>query len=88
MFSVLLSNKAEKQLRWLDSSMRSKISELFKALEETPVPAAQYDLKKIRGEQDTYRIRLSSFRVLYCVFWDEKVVRIAKLERRSETTYS
>ncbi len=87
MFSVLLSNKAEKQLKGIDEKMLARVRGLFLELEKNPVPAKEYDVKKIKGEESSYRIRISSFRVTYSVFWEEKAARIAKVELRSETTY-
>ncbi|MDP3742096.1 MAG: type II toxin-antitoxin system RelE/ParE family toxin [Candidatus Micrarchaeota archaeon] len=87
MFVVRLSNKAEKQFKQLEDKLHTKIIELFKTLENNPVPKEQYDLLKVGGEPDTYRIRLSSHRTVYRIFWQEKVIRIAKIERRTETTY-
>ncbi len=87
LFSVLLTNRAKKQLIRLKPSLRSRVEELFEALEIRPVPAGEYDLKKIKGEADTYRIRISSYRIAYKVYWDRKAIGVAKIERRSETTY-
>ncbi|MCL5011711.1 MAG: type II toxin-antitoxin system RelE/ParE family toxin [Candidatus Marsarchaeota archaeon] len=87
MFSVKLSNKAEKQTLKLEPSIRSRVDELFTILESKPIPTADYDLKKIKGEENTYRIRLSSYRVLYKLFWDEKIIRVIKVEKRSDNTY-
>ena len=70
MFSVLLSNKAEKQYKRLDAAIRLRVEELFRTLEQKPIPADDYDLLKI--DEDTYRIRLSSFRVVYRVYWESK----------------
>ena len=87
LFLVLLSNKAEKQLKDIEKKMRKRIEELFEVLENAPVPAKEYDIRKIRGEANAYRIRLSRFRITYVVFWKDKAVRISKVEMRSESTY-
>lgn len=87
LFELILTNKARKQFKKLDTAMRGRVEELFNVLQLKPVPAEEYDLKKIAGELDTYRVRLSSFRVIYRVYWANKVVGVAKIERRSETTY-
>ncbi len=88
LFSVILSNKAEKQYRKLEAGIRAKVKQLMNALEQKPIPAEEYDLKKIAGEEDTYRIRVSSFRILYRVYWEKKIIGVSKIERRSETAYS
>ena len=88
MFSVRLGNKAEKQFRALDRKMRERLETLFKVLELDPVPREfHYDLEKIAGREDSYRGRLSSFRAIYRVYWIEKVVRVEKIERKSDNTY-
>lgn len=88
LFSVLLGNKAEKQFKALDQKMRERLETLFKVLELNPVPREfHYDLEKISGRDDSYRVRLSSFRAIYRVYWLEKVVRIEKIERKSDNTY-
>lgn len=83
-----MSNKAEKQFCSLEKKIRERVEALFKVLEQSPVPRAfHYDLSKIEGRDDSYRIRLSSFRVVYHIFWSEHVVRVETIERKSETTY-
>ena len=83
----MLGNKAKKELRSLDREIKSRVLDLFARLEEEPVPYKEYDLRKIEARDESYRIRLSSFRVLYSVSWAEKIVWVAKIERRSENTY-
>jgi mRNA interferase RelE/StbE len=87
LFDTRLSNKAEKQIRLLPPEIRNRVFELFRALENDPVPASVFDVTKLSGRVDSYRIRLSSFRVVYVVFWKERFIRIVKVERRSDSTY-
>ena len=72
----------------LEPAIKFRVNTVLKTLELKPVPADEYNLKKISGEVDTYRIRISSFRVLYRVYWEKKVIGVAKIERRSDNTYS
>lgn len=87
MFEIRFSNKAEKAINKCDKKLRKRLKELFEKLSQNPVPAREYDLRKISGEEDTYRIRLSSFRITYTVYWEQKKIRIIKIERRKESTY-
>ena len=86
-FVVRLGNKAEKQFKELETDIRTRVNQLFADLEQTPIPFKKYDVKKIKGENDSYRIRLSRFRVLYQISYPEKIIRVTKIERRSENTY-
>ncbi len=87
MFEVRFSNKAEKAINKSDRKLRKRLKELFEKLKQNPVPAREYDLRKIAGEEDTYRIRLSSFRTTYTVYGEQKIIRVIKVERRKESTY-
>ena len=87
MFEVRFSNKSEKFIKKCDEKLRQRLKELFLRLQEAPIPAKEYDLKKIGGKEDTYRIMLSSYRVTYSIFWEEKNIRILFIERRDESTY-
>jgi mRNA interferase RelE/StbE len=86
-FAVRLDRKPEKFVKQCQPKLKQRLFALFETLEENPVPVRQFDVRKIEGEADSYRIRLSSFRLLYKVFWNEKTVRVTKIERRKDRTY-
>ncbi len=86
-FDVRLSHEAEKFYHKTDEKLKSRLNIVFHVLSKNPVPARIYDLKKITGEENSYRIRLSRYRMVYTVFWDEKVIRVTKIEQRDEHTY-
>lgn len=87
MFEIRFSSQAEKFIKKCDSKLEIRLKELFEKLQQNPVPAREYDLRKIAGEEDIYRIRLSSYRAVYCVYWEQKIIRVIKIERRGESTY-
>lgn len=88
MFEIFLSNKAEKELRGTDKKFLERIKALLEALKSSPLPIREYDLKKISGTENFYRIRLSEYRVIYSVDWGSKSINILKIERRGDSTYS
>jgi mRNA interferase RelE/StbE len=51
------------------------------------VPARKYDVRKISGRENTYRVRISSLRVIYVVDWSEKTVFVIKTQKRKGNTY-
>ncbi|MEK6843446.1 MAG: type II toxin-antitoxin system RelE/ParE family toxin [Candidatus Micrarchaeota archaeon] len=87
MFDVRLSNSVVKFLNRANPNLRKRVKAAYKILTENPVPASDYDLVKLSGSENKYRIRLSSYRLIYSVLWDEKVINILEIERRGETTY-
>ena len=44
-------------------------------------------VRKIRGAERAFRIRVGSYRVVYEVYDDENLVLILQVARRTETTY-
>ncbi len=45
--------------------VKLRIIELVLILRENPVPGEYYDVKKLKGLKDTYRIRLGDLRIIY-----------------------
>lgn len=87
MSELRFSNNSEKFIKNCDEKLKQRLKQLFLSLQDAPVPAKQFDLKKIGGKDDTYRIRLSSYRVTYIVFWEQKIIRVLFVEKRKESTY-
>jgi len=44
-------------------------------------------VRKIKGAEKVFRIRVGSFRVVYEIFDDEKLLLILQVTRRNESTY-
>lgn len=87
MFEIFLSNKAQKALKNLDKRIAARVKKALLTLKNYPVPIKEYDIKKISGEADTYRLRISRYRIIYDVDWDNRVITVLKIDMRSESTY-
>jgi mRNA interferase RelE/StbE len=74
-FRIAISNRAEKALKRYGDS-RVRLLELFSVLRDNPVPAEYYDVKKVVGRDEVYRVRLGGMRVVYGVDWVGKSVVI------------
>lgn len=81
MYSVELSEKADKFLLKLDAHLREMIIRRLKHLNDNPVPS---DAKFItRDKEDkVFRYRIGSYRALYKIKESEKIVLIAKIDKR------
>ena len=80
MFSLLFSNQAEKFLDKCDKSLRNRILEKIKLLTTEPVP---HNSVRVQGEDNSFRIRIGDYRVLYDVYWTDGKIFIAKVDKRS-----
>jgi len=56
----------------------------IRGLADEPHPQG---VRKIRGAERAYRIRVGSYRVVYEVYDDENLVLILQVVRRTEATY-
>jgi len=77
-------DKIQKFLNKLSTNERGKIKKILDDL-RTNDPRG-YDIKKLKGRNDIYRIRKGKLRILYRVDNNEKIYLLA-IERRSDTTY-
>ncbi len=73
-----ITRKAEKELNKLPGSVAKNIAKQLLGLSKTPFPA---NSKKLQG-QDNYRLRVGSFRVIYCVEAKTKTVTILRVADR------
>lgn len=82
MFEVYLSSQSLKTLRRLDKRIAGRIKNFLLNLRTSPLPVREYDLKKISGVQDVYRVRISSYRIIYKIDWGKKEINVIKIARR------
>ena len=87
MFEIIFSSKARKFIKKCDEKTRSRLKQALLEISINPFPAKDFDFRKVSGENDTYRIRISSHRVVYEVHSQEKIIKVIKLERRKDRTY-
>jgi len=55
---------------------------VLEALSQNPAPAPEYDVKKLAGMRDTYRVRIGEIRIEYNVDWESKRIAILAAEFR------
>ncbi|MCC6297849.1 MAG: type II toxin-antitoxin system RelE/ParE family toxin [Anaerolineales bacterium] len=69
-YQVILKRSAEKELDALQANIRDRILKRLLTLEENPRPSG---IKKLQG-QESYRLRVGDYRVLYDI--DDKAKQI------------
>ncbi len=82
LFAVIVANRARRSLKKLTNNYRRRVLELLRLLQNDPVPAALYDLKKLKGLEDTFRVRIGDIRVVYEVSWEKRAVHVLVIESR------
>ena len=81
MYSVEASKRTQKFLSSLDKTVRERVEERLRKLGEVPIPS---DAKFIGRDNESkiFRYRIGDFRALYKVKDKEKIVLVAKLDKR------
>ncbi len=77
-FDVFLLPVADKELKRLPKKLQKKIREFLMELKQPYIISA----KKMKGTENTYRIRIGDYRVLYKIYTDELIVVIIKIAHR------
>ncbi|MDH5668989.1 MAG: type II toxin-antitoxin system RelE/ParE family toxin [Nitrospira sp.] len=80
-YSILFAPLAERRLKALAESTQRRIITRIKALQRNPRPQG---VKKLTDEDDLYRIREGSFRIVYTIRDKELVVLVLKIDDRKE----
>ena len=82
MYRVLVSSRAQKDLRKLPPQVRDRIVARIRQLGDDPFPDGR---KKLKGQAGTYwRIRVGDFRVLYEVEQGDLVVLVLRAVNRKD----
>jgi mRNA interferase RelE/StbE len=83
-YRVELAPAAQRDLRRLPREFQERLAAPIQALADNPRPPG---VRKIRGEERAWRIRVGPFRVVYDIHDDRSLVVVLKVARRRETTY-
>ena len=88
MYSIEVTPAAERDLDGLKRRIQrhdfERLRVAIRGLASEPRPAG---VRKLRGEERTWRIRVGPYRVVYDIHDERALVVIPKVARRSETTY-
>ncbi len=81
-YDLYISRKAEKFLNSCDSDLRDVFERAFTILVENPLPIKEYDIRKIKGQEKVFRIRIGSYRIIYGVYKRDQEILILKVDKR------
>jgi mRNA interferase RelE/StbE len=85
-YIIEISPAAEKDLRDLKIKLKN-FGDLIDIIDELSLNPRPYGIRKIKGFDQTYRIRFLSFRIIYDIFDRDKKIIILRIVKRDESTY-
>jgi mRNA interferase RelE/StbE len=80
-YRLFFQPRAEKALLKAPRDMQARLREAILALAESPRP---HGAKKLKGERDTWRVRVGDWRVVYVPNDDAKAVIVTVIGHRRE----
>lgn len=83
-FHVIIHDDVRKKIKKIPRNYQENIINKLSALSEFP---HFLDIKKIRGEKNTYRIRIGSYRAIFDVDFEKKMIYVTTLNIRGRTEY-
>jgi len=87
-YRIEVSPAADRDLEKLKGRIRrqefERLRDAVRSLAGEPRPQG---VRKIKGAERAYRIRVGNYRVVYEVYDDDNLVVLLQVSRRSETTY-
>lgn len=80
-YSIAISPRARNEIDSLDKPIKRRIAVSIEGLAKNPHPAGS---KKLQGKDDTWRIRVGDYRVLYDIKNKELIILVVKVGHRRE----
>lgn len=81
MYKVLVEKKAFKELKKLDKTVVRRVMTAIQKLSSDPRPPGS---KKLSGSENTWRIRVGDYRVLYAIDDVIRLIEITKVGHRRD----
>ena len=83
--NIIWKPTARKQLRKLPLDRQAQVYQAVCSLED--MPDVHADVKKLKGFDDTYRLRVGRYRVIFGFYERIQIVEIQEVKKRDERTY-
>ena len=84
MYQIEILPKAKRQLKAIPREMQTLLKDGIRNLSETPRPQG---VKKLSGEEQLYRIRIRSYRVIYQIQDDVLLVLVVAVGHRRDINH-
>jgi mRNA interferase RelE/StbE len=80
-YRVLILPRAQRQIQSLPVQTRNRISEAIDSLEKNPRSSG---VKKLKGAEELYRLRVGDYRIIYAIQDDELLVIVVSAGHRRD----
>jgi len=78
MYRVFISLRAERNLKSIPKRERSRIIQVIESLKTSYFPE-HFDIKKLKGYRNSYRIRVGGWRIIYQVDFEQREILVGAI---------
>ena len=83
-WNLQLAGTAQKELRRLPTRDQLRVNAALLAMQQDPF---QGDVKRLQGQSTAWRRRVGNYRIIYDLYFDQRLIVVHGVVRRSSTTY-
>ncbi|MGQ4834391.1 MAG: type II toxin-antitoxin system RelE family toxin [Candidatus Asgardarchaeia archaeon] len=83
-WKVLINKRIIKTISSFSKSNKRKIITFLEKLVYDPIPSKDYDIKKLKGFENVYRVRFGNYRLIYAIYKREKIIKVIKITLRKK----
>jgi mRNA interferase RelE/StbE len=83
-WNLRIAGPAQKEFRKLPGSDQQRVKAALLAMQEDPFSG---DIQRLKGQPTAWRRRVGSYRIIYDLHVDERLIVVSGILRRTSTTY-
>jgi mRNA interferase RelE/StbE len=83
-WNLELTGPAQKDFQRLPLRDQARVKAALLAMQEDPFRG---DIKRLKGQSTAWRRRVGSYRIIYDLYFEQRLIVVVGILRRSSTTY-
>ncbi len=83
-WNLELAGPAQKEFQRLPRRDQARVKAALLATQEDPFRG---DIKRLKGQSTAWRRRVGSYRIIYDLYFEQRLIVVAGILRRTSTTY-
>ena len=80
-FNIQFKSSAAKEFRNLPQEIKNRVISKIDSLPSNPLPK---EVKKLKGKNDFYRLRVGVYRIVYEIHQNEMIIIITRIRHRRD----
>ncbi|MGA3264524.1 MAG: type II toxin-antitoxin system RelE/ParE family toxin [Terracidiphilus sp.] len=84
MWNLIITGPAQKNFQKLPQRDQERVKAILVAMQDDPFLG---DLKRLKGTSTAWRRRVGNYRIIYDLYFEERLIVISAILRRTSTTY-